>query len=271
MDFEDVIFEKSNHIATVTLNNPEKLNALTGKMLPELSEALDIVRNDDDIRVMILTGAGRGFCTGADVEMLLAIARGERVPGAPEAGRREDLLPVGWFGVEVSQVEKPTIAAVNGPAVGGGFAIAMACDMRIISDRAIFGFMSTQRYALPPEGGVTYLLPRIIGLAKTCELLFTGAILDAPEAERMGLVNRMVPHDQVMEASMELAAKIAANGPLAMEVTKHLIYRGLEEKGIGPQVEREGPAVLRGLRTEDFREGALARWHEHREPVFVGR
>ncbi len=269
MEFTDALLEKTGHVATVTLNNPEKVNAITTKMVRELREVLDIVRNDDDIRVMVLTGAGHGFCSGADTEMLMRLAT--QGGSAPRDGtRRERLEAPAWFGVQVAQVEKPTIAAVNGAAVGGGFSLALACDMRIMSDQAVIGFMSTKRYALVPEGGVSYLLPRIIGLARAAELLFTGDILDAAEAERIGLVNRVVPHDQVMSASMELAERIAANGPIGMEVTKHLLYLGLQATDIASHTEREGAAILAGLRTEDFREGATAYYREHRTPVFTG-
>ncbi|MBW2268054.1 MAG: enoyl-CoA hydratase/isomerase family protein [Deltaproteobacteria bacterium] len=272
MKFDNLAYEKSNHIATITLQNPRKLNAMTGQMLASFSRAIELVRNDDDVRVLVVTGEGRGFCAGADTEMLIALALGKPVPGAvTEESRRYDLEPVGWWGVEVSQLEKPTIAAINGSAVGGGFALAMACDLRIIADDAQFGMASTHRYALPPEGGITYLLPRIVGLTKACELLLTGDLVDGSEAERIGLVTRSVPGDQVLKASMELAEKIAGNGPIGMELTKQLIYRGLDETSIATQVEREDAALARGFRTEDYREGATAWWIDKRKPVFVGR
>lgn len=272
MEFQNLIYEKSDHIAIITLDNPEKLNAMTGAMLASFSRAIELVRHDDDVRVLVLTGAGRGFCTGADTEMLIALAMGTPVPGAVEQESwRKSLEPIGWFGVEVSQLEKPTIAAINGPAVGGGFALAMACDLRIIADDATFGMASTHRYALPPEGGITYTLPRIVGLTKACELLLTGDLVDGAEAERIGLVNRAVPREKVLEAAMELAAKIAGNGPIGMALTKQLIYRGLHETNIATQVEREDAALMRGFKTEDYREGARAWWIEKRKPVFKGR
>jgi enoyl-CoA hydratase/carnithine racemase len=272
MEYHDLIYEKSDHIATITLNNPEKLNAMTGQMLASFSRAVERVRQDDDVRVLVLTGAGRGFCTGADTEMLIALAEGRPVPGAVEdEGRRHAMEPIGWFSVEVSQLEKPTIAAINGPAVGGGFALAMACDLRIIADDAQFGMASTHRYALPPEGGITYTLPRIVGLTKACELLLTGDLVDGVEAERIGLVNRAVPREEVLGAALELAEKIAGNGPIGMELTKQLIYRGLHETSIATQVEREDAALVRGFKTEDYVEGSTAWWIDKRKPVFKGR
>lgn len=272
MEFHDLTYSKSNHIALITLNQPEKMNAMTGRMLASFSRAVEQARHDDDVRVLVLTGAGRGFCSGADTEMLIALAMGKPVPGAVEQHSwRKNLEPVGWFGVEVSQFEKPTIAAINGSAVGGGFALAMACDLRIIASDASFGMASTHRYALPPEGGITYTLPRIVGLTKALELLLTGDLVDGVEAERLGLVNRAVPREQVLEASMALAAKIAGNGPIGMALTKQLIYRGLHETSIATQVEREDAALARGFRTEDYVEGATAWWVEKRKPVFKGK
>ncbi len=272
MELDDLIYEKSNHIATITFHNPDKLNAMTGKMLASFSRAIELVRGDDDVRVLVLTGSGRGFSTGADTEMLIALAQGRPVPGAvEEESRRKEMEPIGWFSVEVSQLEKPTIAAINGPAVGGGFALAMACDLRVIAHDAKFGMASTHRYALPPEGGITYTLPRIVGLTKACELLLTGDLVDGVEAERIGLVNRSVPKEEVMKVSMELAEKIAGNGPIAMELTKQLIYRGLDATGIAAQVEREDAALVRGFKTEDYQEGATAWWIDKRKPVFKGK
>ncbi len=272
MPYHDLRYETNDHIATITFDNPEKLNAMTGQMLTSFSEAIEQARGNDDVRVVVLTGAGRGFCTGADTEMLIALAQGKPVPGAVEQdSRRHAMEPVGWFSVEVSQLEKPTIAAVNGPAVGGGFALAMACDLRVIANDASFGMASTHRYALPPEGGITYTLPRIVGLTKACELLMTGDLVDGVEAERIGLVNRAVPAEEVLDTAMALAKKIAGNGPIGMELTKQLIYRGLHESNIATQVEREDAALARGFRTEDYVEGSTAWWIEKRKPVFRGR
>lgn len=272
MEYHDLKYEKSDHIATITFDNPEKLNAMTGQMLASFSQAIERARHDDEVRVVVLTGEGRGFCTGADTEMLIALAQGKPVPGAvEEESRRHAMEPVGWFSVEVSQLEKPTIAAINGAAVGGGFALAMACDLRVIADDAKFGMASTHRYALPPEGGITYTLPRIVGLTKACELLLTGDLVDGKEAERIGLVNRSVPAEQVLAAAMELATKIAGNGPIGMELTKQLIYRGLHETNIATQVEREDAALARGFRTEDYVEGSTAWWIDKRKPIFKGK
>jgi len=272
MNLYDLTYEKSDHIALITFNNPSKMNAMTGRMVESFSQAINAARSDDDVRVVVLTGSGRGFCAGADTEMLIALALGKPVPGAvKEYGWMKRLEPVGWFGAEVGLLEKPTIAAINGSAVGGGFAIAMACDLRVIAADAQFGMASTHRYALPPEGGITYTLPRIIGLSKALELLLTGDLVDGAQAERMGLVNYAVPREEVITKSFELATKIANNGPIGMALTKQLVYRGLHEVNIGTQVEREDAALAKAFRTEDYVEGATAWWIEKRKPVFKGK
>lgn len=271
MKFHDLSYEKTDHVAIITFNNPKKMNAMTGRMVSSFSQAIEEARLDDDVRVLMLTGAGRGFCAGADTEMLIALALGKPVPGAVEQySWLKSMEPVGWFGAEVGQFEKPTIAAINGSAVGGGFALAMACDLRVIAEDAKFGMASTHRYALPPEGGVTYTLPRIVGLGKALELLLTGDLVDGTQAERLGLVNYAVPREQVFDASLELAARIANNGPIGMALTKQLVYRGLHETNIGTQIEREDAALARGFRTKDYVEGATAWWIDKRKPVFTG-
>ncbi|MCB1679015.1 MAG: enoyl-CoA hydratase/isomerase family protein [Halioglobus sp.] len=272
MTYQNLTYETQNHIALITLDNPEKMNAMTAQMVTSFSRAVEAARGDDQVRVVVLTGRGRGFCSGADTELLIALAQGKPAQNSSsEDSRRHYMEPIGWFGAEIAQLEKPTIAAINGSAAGGGFALAMACDMRIIAEDAKFGMASTHRYALPPEGGITYTLPRIVGLSKACELLLTGDLVSGAEAERLGLANRAVPAGEVLTQAMQLAEKIAGNGPIAMELTKQLIYRGLHESNIGTQIEREHGALVRGFNTEDYREGAIAWWIDKRKPNFKGR
>ncbi len=272
MTYQNLIYRTENHIALITFDNPEKMNAMTGEMCVSFSRAIEAARCDDDVRVVVLTGSGRAFCSGADTEMLIALAQGKHAQNTgSDESRRRYMDPIGSFGAEIGELEKPTIAAINGSAVGGGFAVAMACDMRIIANEAKFGMASTHRYALPPEGGITYTLPRIVGLSKACELLLTGDLVSGVEAERIGLASRAVPASEVLAESMKLAEKIAGNGPIGMELTKQLIYRGLHESNIRTQVEREHGALVQGFKTEDYREGATAWWIEKRKPVFKGR
>ena len=177
MELEAIIYEKEASIATITLNRPQRLNAVGGTMSEELQQALEDANSDDEVRVLIITGAGKGFCSGADVTGLGTLADVADAPWrlsakSPAAGG------IRSFVVPFYNFEKPTIAAVNGVAAGGGFSIALACDIRIASDRARFSQIFIRR-GLVPDTGSTYFLPRVVGMSKACEMVFTGEVLDA--------------------------------------------------------------------------------------------
>jgi len=265
--YNDLIYAKEDHIATVTLNRPDRMNALTIKTHMELAQAIEDAKNDDDVRVLIITGAGRGFCSGDDVrEIFLAgegLATGARtrrlgyLEGAVELGGGGGLL----------HLNKPTIAAVNGAAVGYGCDLALMCDMRIASDNARFGEVFIKVGLVPDQGML--LLPRLVGLAKAYELILTGDIIDAGEAERIGLVNKVVPPEQLEEATKELATKLAKGPPLAVRLAKEGIRRGLGLP-LDSFLAFHGPAFQFLAETEDHMEGARA-FVEKREPVFRGK
>ena len=263
MAYEDLILEKEGNIAIITLNRPDRLNAISPAMRDGFPKALEEVRQDDDIRVMILTGAGRGFCSGADVSGQAARLAGE----AAAKSRRETLEVVGHIGMLIRELEKPTIAAVNGVAAGAGFSYAMACDIRFASDRARFISVFVRR-GLVPDSGLTYFLPRLVGTSKACEIMFTGNPIDAEEALRIGLVSKVVPHDDLMNVAREFASVIAKGPPISLELTKKAIYRGIE-RDLRTQMDFESYAqtVCRG--TEDHREGVRS-FMEKREPIFKG-
>lgn len=267
MNYDELIYTKEDQIATITLNRPEQMNALTHKTHMELAQAIEQAKNDDEVRVLIITGAGRGFCSGDDVreiflagEGLAADARSKRLgylEGGTEPGGGGGLL----------RLNKPTIAAVNGAAVGYGCDLALMCDMRIASDRARFGEVFI-RVGLMPDQGML-LLPRLVGLAKAYELILTGDIIDAMEAERIGLVNKVVPHEQLEVATKELATKLAKGPPLAIRMAKEGIRRGLGLP-LDSFLGFHGPAFQFLAETEDHKEGAKA-FVEKREPVFRGK
>ncbi|MFH1487015.1 MAG: enoyl-CoA hydratase-related protein [Chloroflexota bacterium] len=264
MDYRELIFSLTDGVAVITLNRPEKLNALGPTLRTSLTEALKEVADNDAIRVMVLTGEGDAFCSGADVG-----AYAEQIKGARVEPTRGSFLNLrGTFGLAIRNLDKPTIAAVNGVAAGAGFSLALACDIRIASEKARFTLAFIKR-GLVPGNGATYLLPRLIGSSRACRLAFTGDTIGAGEAERIGLVDRIVPHDELQTAAMELAQRIAKLPPIALAFTKRAIYSGMEST-FESQLQYEAYAQNICRTTEDYREG-VASFLEKREPVFKGR
>lgn len=266
MELQDLIYIKEGNIATLTLNRPERLNAFTGAMTQGLMQAIQDARDDNNIRVIVITGAGRGFCSGLD--LAVQASRQE----APTGGGEERRSSVSVGGPRLSSLmlslDKPTIAAVNGPAVGWGFELALLCDIRIASDKASLGDMHVKRGLVPDNGG-HWLLPRLIGWAKASEIMFLGERMDANEAERVGLVNKVVPHDDLEQTTKEWATKIANNAPLAVQTAKRQMRLGLSsdyESNLEFSIFAQG----RLFQTEDFQEGVRS-FTEKREPTFKGR
>jgi len=266
MDYEHLIYTKEEGIATITINRPQKLNAFTSAMYQGLSEILDDVAGDNGVRVLVITGTGRAFCVGADVKGLEQGLPKRPQPYAQPEPSTDAVRKI--LTVPLQRMDKPVIAAINGIAAGGGLDTACACDIRIASDRATFSSVFVRRGLLPTMGG-TYFLPRLIGIDKACELIWTGDLIDAWEAERIGLVTKVVPHEELEAATEELAAKLAKGPPLAIARAKKLIYDGLnmELESALRDIMREYTALSQ---TEDHRE-ALRAFLEKREPVFKGR
>ena len=264
MAYQEIIFEKEKGVATITLNRTEKLNALNRAEIDQLLQALSQIKDDLSIRAVILTGAGRGFCSGYDVTMQAARFDSD---GAQE--RRKVLSePILSVPPLMRRLEQPVIGAINGIAAGGGLALALACDICLASERARFSSVFVRR-ALVPDCGTTYFLTRAVGTAKACELAFTGDIIDAQEALRLGMVSRVVPHDELMGQARELATKLAKGPPLAIGLTKHLLYQGASN-GLTAQMVREMYAQSITTPSEDHKEGVRA-FLEKREPDFKGR
>ncbi|MFC2021767.1 enoyl-CoA hydratase/isomerase family protein [Chloroflexota bacterium] len=267
MPYEDLLLEKEDGIATITLNVPEKLNALTRKMRMNLPLAVDEIAKDDEVRVVIVTGAGRGFCSGADVA-----AMRERMSsgGATEVSRYSRLQVTGWpFADVFPRLDKPVIAAINGPCVGAGFSLALSMDIRIASEAARFGAAQVAR-ALVPDAGMTHFLPNAIGTSRALELMFTAEIIDAAEAEHLGIVSRVVPPDELMKVTRELATKIAKQAPIPVELTKKMVRRGLLD-GLIRQLDLETYAQSICWQTEDHRESVHAFLEKQPQPQFKGK
>lgn len=267
MDFETILLEKKAGIATLTLNRPEKLNAINQLMTEEIRAALGQIGGDDDVRVVIITGAGRGFCAGVDFGAMGAGEPGQQSLQLGDEMRRI-LRGRQQIVLGLQRLEKPTIAMVNGACVGAGFETACACDMRIASDKARFQVAYT-RIGLVSGWGGTWLLPRVIGLAKAAELIFTGDFLEAKEAERIGLLNKAVPAEELEKETLALARRIADGPPIAIRLSKLQIYKGLEVD-LETALDMASAIELISSNSEDHREGVAA-FLEKRAPRFMGR
>ena len=217
MDCPDIIYTKEGHIATITLNRPERLNAFSLVMIDSIQKALHDAAADDEIRVIVMTGAGRGFCSGADLKEPRGV-RGEFLS--------EVLLQAIQTPIITDSIDKPIIASINGPAIGWGFELALLCDIRIAAENALIGDPHVT-YGVVDDNGGLFFLPRLVGWAKACELAFIGTPIDGKEAERIGLVNKAVPLEQLATATRAMADTIASRPPLAVQLTKRGMREGL--------------------------------------------
>jgi 2-(1,2-epoxy-1,2-dihydrophenyl)acetyl-CoA isomerase len=264
MTYKCLLYEVKDGIATLTLNRPERLNALGDTLREDLQDAVTRASDDPEVRVMIVTGAGKGFCSGGDVKAMSE--RKESGSGRPilekvAPGRDRTVLAF-------RDSPKPVIAAVNGAAAGAGMNLALCCDMRLASTAAKFAQAFVRR-GLHPDWGGTYFLPRVIGTAKAAELIFTGEVIDAQEALRLGIVSAVHPPEELMPAALALARKIADGPPIAIRLAKRSIYHNLD-CDLRQALEFETFAQNICFDTEDAAEGIKA-FVEKRPPSFRGR
>jgi len=261
MAYSSFIYEVEDGIATVRLNDPDRLNALTFQTYEELEKLTADLAQDERVKVLVLTGSGKGFCSGGSVHEIIA----KLLEMEADALYRFTRMTCNVV-KNMRQLKKPIIAAVNGIAAGAGAMLALASDLRIVSDRAKFAFLFVKVGLSGADMGALYLLPRIVGQGKAIELLFLGDAIDAQEALRIGLANRVVPHEKLMEEAYSLARRLK-EGPLyALGVTKELL--NLEaDMALEAALETEATAQARCMQSRDFREGYRA-FSEKRAPRF---
>jgi len=275
MQRQETLYDVAGRVATITLNRPDKLNAWTALMEQEVRSAFDEADRDENVRVIVLTGAGRGFCAGADMSLLKNVVdRGvnkgvrERALGTrdPKRGVRADFQKkYSYF----PAVGKPVIGAINGPVVGLGLVIALYCDLRWASDAARFSTTFARR-GLIAEYGMAWMLPRLISIPNALDLLFSARTIDAAEAFRMGLVNQVFPQDVFLDKVRENAREIASMvSPRSLRVIKRQVYDA-EFQSLGEAFEIAEREMLASLQSEDFKEG-VAHYLEKRAPAFTGR
>lgn len=260
MEFKYIIYEKNERIATITLNRPEALNTFSKQVENEVLQALEDIKNDENVRVVILTGTGeKAFSAGADIKTM---------KGMNALKARELSLMGEKLCYSLENLEKPVIAAINGYALGGGLEVAMACDLRIASENARMGQTEINIGLIPGWGG-TQRLTRLVGRGKAKELVLTGKMIDAKTAEQLGIINMVAPADKFRETVKQFATELAAKAPVAIKVAKALINRGADiSLDSALALEREGFSVVAS--TEDLQEGVLA-FTEKRKPTFKGK
>lgn len=251
-------------IALVTLNRPEKLNALDPLLFAEIALAAERVCADDEIRVGVYTGAGRGFCAGADLASIAELPDSSVTTFYEHQRRGAESI------ARIKRAHKPLIAAVNGPATGGGLALALACDVRIAAPEARFNVAFIRLGISGADVGTSWLLPRVVGMGHASELMLTGRLIDADEAERIGLVNAVVPAGDLIDVAIEKAREIARNSPFALRLTKEALQMAIDAPSIEAAIEIENRNQVLASRSEDMGE-ALAAFMEKREPQFKNR
>jgi enoyl-CoA hydratase/carnithine racemase len=263
----DLIVESSDHVTTLTLNRPERRNAISMEMLENLGRALAEADDDPEVRVILITGAGKGFCSGLDMKDAMA---GKGIGGAgvlSPGGGASHLSTREIPTVTLNRIDTPVLCVLNGAAAGYGLDLALGCDLRLMSDRAklLPGFA---KRGVVPESGGTWYLPRLVGWAKACEIGFLAEDISAERALELGLVNKVVPHEELMQEAMRWARTMAANAPLALQAIKRLYRHGLTQD-FESHTHHVLLQVLLLFRSLDFQEG-IKSFIEKREPKFKG-
>lgn len=267
MAYENLLYDHQEHIATITLNRPEKLNALNGQLQNELRDAIDEASQNDEVRVVLLTGSGRGFCAGADLTPNpSASSAAKHIPT-----QQDHLDDMGWVGrqaLSIYGINKPTIAVMNGVAAGAGMSLSLGCDLRIGSSQTRFKTVFIERN-LSPDSGMSFFLPRIVGYSRAADLIYTSRSVDAEEAYRIGLLDRLVDHESLMDTAIEIADQMAGWPPLALRASKRVLQHNVEvELEDALRFEMSSLSIPRKA-VNDQRESRLS-FIEKRRPNFTG-
>lgn len=267
MNYEEILVEKEAGVCTIILNRPEKLNALTTLTRIELIEALLDADSDDNVRVVIITGAGNGFCSGSDVSTVVS---GKAVTfDEPKRALLMKSTTTERVVEAIHNLTKPTVCAMNGVAAGGGADIALACDILLASDKARFRIAYT-RIGTAPGEGISFDLPRRIGIHRTLELVYTNDVIDAREMDRIGMVNKVVTHDELMKTARDMAKRMFEMPPIGLALAKKAIYHGATVSSPEEQVVFDIAMARTLAQTEDARE-ARASLLEKRKPIYKGK
>jgi enoyl-CoA hydratase/carnithine racemase len=278
MAYQEIIYDVRDRVATLALNRPDKLNAWTPTMEQEVLEALTSAERDDNVRVIVFTGAGRGFCAGADMGTLNSVASESGGFAAVEKRLREKFVGPKRDGAlpdfqktysYLLDIKKPILGAINGAAAGLGMVIALYCDIRFASEKAKFSTAFSRR-GLIAEYGMAWMLPRIVGIANALDLLYSARLVEAEEALRLGLVSRVFPEATFESEVRKYAAELAnAVSPRSMRVIKRQVYEGLVQS-LGDSIDSANEEMVKALACEDFKEG-VAHFLEKRAPAFSGK
>lgn len=263
MAYQELLLDINEHVATVTFNRPEKLNALNRALQQDILDVADELKSNDGIRAIVWTGAGRGFCSGADLT-------GPR-PDAPPPTWQQTMDEDGWVGRQAKAsylIDKPTIAAVNGVAAGAGMSLALACDIRVGSEHTRFKTVFIER-ALAPDAGMTYFLPRIVGAGNALDMILTSRVVGADEALRMGLLQRLVPHADLVGQAQEIGAQVAAHPPLAAMMSKRSVQHSLDSD-FADQLRYEIRAIEISRKAKNDAMESVTSFREKRQPNYTG-
>lgn len=265
MSEQPLHIERQERVAILTMQRPDRLNALNVELRESLRRTCAELRHDDSVWAVVLTGAGRGFCAGVDL-------RGGREE-SEQPSRQERLDVYGWVGrlstAVYQTLDKPIIAAVNGVAAGAGMSLALACDMRVGTDNTRFKTVFIER-SLSPDTGMSYFLPRIVGYSRACDLIFTSRFVEAPEAYRIGLLDRLVPADQLLAEAVELAKQIAVWPPVAMQAARRVLQQSMASS-FEEQLRHESFGLLLARRAPHDVQEARDSFLERRPPHFTGQ